>query len=64
MTLRIYSETEADALDAWVRAARKHLGHKVDASRVVRELLRQLPHDQRMSEMVIERLSGEEQHAP
>lgn len=41
-TVRMYSEADAEHLDNWLTAARRHLGQRPEKARVVRELLRLL----------------------
>lgn len=61
-TVRLYSHTEAERMDDWVRAARRRLGVKVDQARVVRELLRIVADDPALTARVEERLREPERH--
>jgi len=59
-TLRLYDERDADALDDWLRAARRRLGRRIDASRLVRELLREVAEDPALTARIHDRLRAEE----
>lgn len=59
-SLRLYDERDADALDDWLKAARRRLGRKVDASRLVRELLREVADDPALTARMHERLRADE----